>query len=200
MLEVEVEDADPEGNHTIYLCGKVFYAWVIDYFQWLAYFDLFLCPGHRQHHLRLLQPRPRQGPGPRLRAGHRRRTRQPGRRRKKPDRIHFEKLKPDMFPRSKVSSVMRVQVKQLFLVGFNQQSVLHGLYVELWIYRWVHSGNQPGRDWHNGQNDEGHRARGASGQDATNSGERGDKRKTMIVSWRSGIGGSILNLSGCSQQ
>ena len=33
MLEVEVEDADPEGNHTIYLCGKVFYAWVIDYFQ-----------------------------------------------------------------------------------------------------------------------------------------------------------------------
>ena len=33
MLEVEVEDADPEGNHTIYLCGKVFYACVIDYFQ-----------------------------------------------------------------------------------------------------------------------------------------------------------------------
>ena len=56
---------------------------------------------------------------------------------KKPDRIHFEKLKPDMFPGSKVSSVMRVLVKQLFLVGFNQ---LHGLYVELWI-RWVHSGN-----------------------------------------------------------
>ena len=23
MLEVEVENADPEGNHTIYLCGKV---------------------------------------------------------------------------------------------------------------------------------------------------------------------------------
>ena len=25
MLEVEVNDADPEGNHTVYLCGKVQY-------------------------------------------------------------------------------------------------------------------------------------------------------------------------------
>ena len=74
-----------------------------------------------------------------------------------------------------------------------------GLDVELWT-RWAHSGNQPGRDWHHGQNDEGHRAWGPSGQDAANSGERGDERETMIVSWRSGIGGSLLDLSGCSRQ
>ena len=42
-------------------------------------FDRVFTPGHRKHHLRLLQPRSRQGPGVCLRAGDRRRSRQPGR-------------------------------------------------------------------------------------------------------------------------
>ena len=91
MLEVEVENADPEGNHTIYLCGKV-YKYQIKYLcillvNYVLIIDLVDVPARGKHHFRLLQPRSRQGPGVCVRTGDRRRSRQPGRR--KMERNHL---------------------------------------------------------------------------------------------------------------